>query len=502
LFGPKASGNARPAEWLFEALVGARNASGTRINQDTALNIAAVWACVRLISESVASLPLILYRPEGEGRERVLDHPLYDVLKDAPNQYMSSMTFRTTLTAHVLTWGNGYAEIKRSAGNQVRELLPITPDMVKLVVDGANRMSYEIINPDKSVRNISRRNMLHIAGLGYDGLQGYSPIRRARESLGLASATELFGASLFGNGVHAGGILEHPGQLSDKAKQHLEESLRKRFSGPADAHKTMVIEEGMKWSQTTIPPDDSQFLETRKFQVEEIARWYAVPPHMIQSLERATFSNIEHQAIQFVIHTLRPWLIRWEQEVNRKLIPVNDDIYSEHLVDALQRGDIKTRYEAYNIGRNAGFLSPNDIRRMENMPEIDGGDEYLAPLNMRPASEQAENRDAMESVFKKQLEALAKGERSALSRAERRHERDDALAIWMTQYLKDRPKRVQQRLGCTPQEAELWMRKATDRLIKCQHRSILKRELLEWVDARINEFEVIKDDDAKMVQHG
>lgn len=480
----RASGNAKPAEWLFTAFAGDAVSSGVRINENTGLNISAVWACVRLISESVASLPLILYEKSGDTRERLVDHPLYGVLHDSPNDAMSSMAFRTTMTAHTLTWGNGYAEIVRSSNGRPRALQIIPPHTVSVDTDGAGRQVYVVTYPDQRVRRLTRRNMLHIAGLGYDGVTGYSPIRRARETLGLAAAAERFGGSLFGNGTQPGGILSHPAKLSDLARQNITESMRRERAGPENAHKLMVLEEGMTWTQTSIPPDDAQFLETRKFEVEEIARWYGCPLHMIQSLEHATFSNIEHQSIDYVTHTLRPWLVRWEQEIKRKLISPNEqDLFAEHLVDALLRGDTKTRYESYHIGRQGGWLSANDIRRLENMPEIDGGDEYLVPLNMSPASE------VEQGIARDQVAEEADRERSAIRRAvERYRGRSDEFVAWLARYLESRPRRAAERLRLTPAQAREWTHRASSRLVECADLDAVAATLHDWQAQRTQDF--------------
>jgi HK97 family phage portal protein len=478
---PRASGNAKPAEWLFTAFAGESVSSGVRINEDSGLNISAVWACVRLISESVASLPLLLYERDGNTRQRLTDHPLYQVLHDSPSDATTSMAFRTTMTAHVLTWGNAYAEIVRGSNGRPRELRILPPHTVSVDTDGAGRQVYVITQGNRDPRRITRRNVLHIAGLGYDGITGYSPIRRARETLGLAVA---------GNGTQPGGILSHPAKLSDGARQNIVSSMRRERAGPENAHKLMVLEEGMSWTQTSIPPDDAQFLETRKFEVEEIARWYGVPLHMIQSLERATFSNIEHQSIDYVTHTLRPWLVRWEQEIKRKLIsPLETDLYAEHLVDALLRGDTKTRYEAYQIGRQGGWLSANDIRRAENMTEIDGGDEYLVPLNMAPANQ------AEADLVREQVENEAEREAQAIGRAIHRYQAlADEFSSWLARYLEQRKRHAETRLKMSAQQARQWVGLATNRLVNCKDLRDVSVLLNDWQAQRWQDFKEVLND--------
>lgn len=385
---------ANPAEWLVEALVGNKSASGRSVTPTTAMQSTAVFACVRVLAETVASLPLHVYRrlPQG-GKEKATEHYLYPILHDQPNPEMTSLELRETLMGHLCLWGNAYCEIARDAGGRVRELWPLRPD--KMTVkreEGELRYYYQL--PDGTTAALRQQQVLHIRGLGGDGVVGYSPIRLAREAIGLALATEEFGARFFGDGAHPGGIVEYPGKLSDQAYQRYKESVQEAYGGLGKAHRLMVLEEGLKYTQVGIPPEDAQFLQTRRYQLEEIARIYRVPPHMVGDLERSTYSNIEHQSIEFVVHTIRPYLVRWEQAIKRDLIPPAErqEHFAEFLVDGLLRGDIKSRYEAYAVGRQNGWLSADDIRELENMnPLPDGqGKVYLVPLNMIPASSAGE----------------------------------------------------------------------------------------------------------------
>lgn len=363
--------------------------SGVNVSEDKALNFSAVWRAVSLISGSLASLPLHLYRRKDDGRDRADSHPVAKILRN-PNPEMSAMVFRETLQAHVLTWGNAYAEIVRSGGGRPIALVPIAPNRVRVERDAQRNVVYRVGNPDGTATTLQHDEMLHVPGLGFDGLVGYSVIRRARESIGLGLATEQFGAAFFGNGAWPGIVAEYPGKLTKEAIARLRESWNLQHMGPDNAHKFSVLEEGMKVSKgMSIPPDDAQFLETRKFQVVEIARWFGVAPHKLMDLERATFSNIEHQALEYLQDTLRPWLVRWEQECDRKLLMdgERDTYYCEHLVDALLTVDIAARYNAYAVARNWGWLSADDVRRKENMNALpDGqGEIYLIPANMMPA---------------------------------------------------------------------------------------------------------------------
>jgi len=359
-------------------------ASGVAVTETRAFNCAALWAAVRLIAEAKASLPCILYRRVGEGKERAVDHIAYRLLHDAPNSEMTAFTFHEVLQAHALLRGNGYAEIERDVAGTPLALWPLPPDRVRPLRDREGQLWYEV-SGGSITRHLRPEYMLHIPGLGFDGTRGYDVLTMARASIGFTLASEEYGARYFGSGVKPSGVLTHPGVLSQTARDNLKQSVEDESGGLDRAHRLMVLEEGMKFDPIGHTPEDAQFLETRKFQTIEIARWFNVPPHMLRDLERATFSNIEHQGIDFVTYSLRPWLIRSEQEYSRKLLSEGERAahFFEHLVDALLRGDTKTRYEAYSIARNNGFASVNDIRRRENEPAVSvpEADDYLRPVN-------------------------------------------------------------------------------------------------------------------------
>jgi HK97 family phage portal protein len=384
----------------LQALFGGRpTAAGVSVNEQTALNISAVWCAINIIAGGVSALPLILYkRLANDGKERFTDHPVYRLLHDEPNPETVSMTFRETLQAHALTWGNGYAEIQRDETGRPVALWQITPDRVRPFREPTARapLRYDVIQPDGRHVTLDAERMLHVPGLGWDGTQGYSVIHKARESLGLLAATEKFGAKFFGNSATAGLTAHHPGKLSETAHARLKTSLNAALTGD-QAHSLILLEEGVTIEKVTIPPNDAQFLETRKFQVTEVARWFNIPPHMLKDLDRATFSNIEQQSLEFVIHTLTPWLVRWEQELERKLIrPLERrQQFIKHNVNALLRGDTLSRYQAHAIGRQWGWLSPNDILKLEDQNPIGPqGDIYLVPSNMAPAERIDEIVDA------------------------------------------------------------------------------------------------------------
>jgi len=376
---------ATPTTWLFNSLTGGATSSGISVNQTSALKFSALYACVRLLSESVASLPLHTYQRTENGKERLREHPISRMMAASPNKQMSSYSFREVLMGHVLTWGNAYAEIVRDSQGMAIELLPITPDRVRVDVDSEGTIRYII---DEQI-TLERDQVFHLAGLGFDGVIGYSPVKLAANCIGLGLAAEQFGATFFSNGARLGGILQHPAKLSQEAADRLRESWSNTYGSSNNVGKTAILEEGMSYAQLGIPPDDAQFLQTREFQVKEIARWYGIPPHLVGSMDAATFGNIEHQQIEYVTHTLRPWLVRWEQELQRKVY-MDDNIFPQFIVDGLLRGDTKTRYDSYKTARESGWLSVNEIRELENLNPIDGGDQYIQPLNMGTVGETEE----------------------------------------------------------------------------------------------------------------
>lgn len=361
---------------------GLSTATGVAVSANGAMRASAVYACVRVIAETIASLPLGVYQHAGDHKQSASSRPEYRLLHDAPNPAMTAFIWREVLQTHALLHGNAYAEIEWKNNGLPHALWPIDPSRVTPRLLPTGDKVYDVRVAAGSV-TINDADMLHIPGPGWDGLRGFSPIALHRQSVGLSLAMEEFGARLFSNGLKPGAVLSHPKSLSDAASQRLQQQLTGR-SGLANAHRTLVLEEDMKLTPWAMNPEDAQYLESRKFQLAEIARIYRVPLHMVGDLEHATFSNIEHQSLEFVRDTIRPWLVRWEQEINRKLF-ADGGFFCEHNVDAILRGDIKSRYEAYAIGRNWGWLSANDICRMENQNPIANGNTYLEPLNMIPA---------------------------------------------------------------------------------------------------------------------
>ena len=369
--------------------------SGKPVTESTAMQMTAVYSCVRILAEAVAGLPLHLYRYNASGgKEKATDHPLYFLLHDEPNPEMTSFSFRETLMSHLLLWGNAYAQIIRNGRGEVIALHPLMPNRMTVDRDSSGRLYYLYSRTSEDAPTVNSRlsqvvlnpyDVLHIPGLGFDGLVGYSPIAMAKNAIGMAIACEEYGAKFFANGASPGGVLEHPGVVKDPAK--VRESWNSVYQGSSNSHRVAVLEEGMKYQPIGISPEQAQFLETRKFQINEIARIFRIPPHMIGDLEKSSFSNIEQQSLEFVKYTLDPWVVRWEQTMQRLLFTSEEKkrYFIKFNVDGLLRGDYQSRMNGYATGRQNGWLSANDIRELENLDRIPkelGGDLYLINGNM------------------------------------------------------------------------------------------------------------------------
>ncbi len=373
---------------VYEFFFGSTS-SGKPVNEHTAMQITAVYSCVRILAETVAGLPLHVYKyNDSGGKEKYLQHPLYKLLHDEPNPEMTSFSFRETLMTHLLLWGNAYAQIIRNARGEIIALYPLMPNKMTVDRDKTGRLFYLYQRNTEDAPTLGKDNMvyldpsdvLHIPGLGFDGLVGYSPIAMAKNAVGLSMATEEYGAKFFANGATPGGVLEHPGTIKDPQK--IKESWNMAYQGSANSHRVAVLEEGMKYQQIGVPPEQAQFLETRKFQINEIARIFRIPPHMLADLEKSSFSNIEQQSLEFVKYTLDPWVVRWEQTMCRSLLRESEKptVFIKFNVDGLLRGDYASRMNGYATARQNGWMSTNDIRELENLDKIPaelGGDLYL-----------------------------------------------------------------------------------------------------------------------------
>ena len=399
LFKPKVEDYSISSRYRF--LMGP-TAAGKSVNERSAMQLTAVYACVRILAEGIAGLPLHLYKCGKNGsREKVVDHPLYFLLHDEPDPEMTSFVFRETLMTHLLLYGNCYCQIIRDGRGQVTALYPLMPNQMSVDRDEKGQLYYTYLCSGEEADTMKKgtvyllpEDVLHIPALGFDGLVGYSPIAMAKNSIGMGLACEEYGAKFFANGAAPSGVLEHPGTIKDITR--LRESWNAIYGGSKNAGKVAILEEGMHYSPISISPNEAQFLETRKFQVDEIARIFHVPPHMIGDLDRSTFSNIEQQSLEFVKYTLNPWVCRWEQVLTRSLLsPKEKREYSiKFNVDGLLRGDYQSRMNGYAVGRQNGWMSANDIRELENMDKISeeqGGDLYLVNGNMIKMTDAATN---------------------------------------------------------------------------------------------------------------
>ena len=383
-----------PKAWSssFWRLFGSQSQSGENVTEETALTYSAVWNAVSLISGTVSTLPLHLLRKDQRKTLFVQEKRLFRVLHDKFNPYMTAQIGREVMTAHVLTWGNAYAEIVRNGYGEIVELWPIGPNRVNPVIEDGEFV-YEI-SVGGEIVTLGRDQILHIPGLGFDGFVGYSVIAMARKSIGLGMAMETFGSLYFGNGTHPSAIVTHPGQVKDI--KSMRSALSDVYAGLGKSQQIMLLEDGMTFEKVGIPPEDSQFLESRQFHISEIARWFNLPPHKLKDLSRSSFNNIESEQISFVTDSILPWLIRFEQQYNMQLLTeieqYKQNIYTKHNVDGLMRGDSKSRSEYYKNMWGSGFMTQNEVRELEDKdPHPDPmADELFIMTNMIPISKIAQ----------------------------------------------------------------------------------------------------------------
>lgn len=385
----KRSNLATPEKWLVDWFSGGiETSAGVSVTSASAMNFVAVYSCIDILSRTVGSLPLYLYRrlPEG-GKELARKHPLFRLMRRQPNPEMTAMRYRTTLQGHLASWGNAYSFIDWGGNGYPKALWPLRPDRVGVTRKDA-RLEYKYTPENGQAFPVPNGCMLHIPGFGYDGVTGYSPITLAREAIGLGMAADEFGARYFGSGTHPGMIIQHPKKIDPKVKAELKEALSSTYSGLGKSHRMMLLEDGMEAKSIVINPTDSQFLETRKFQINEICRLFHVPPHMLADVEKSTSwgSGIEEQNIGFITHTMRPWFVLWEEELSRVLLldSEKDEYFFEFDMMALLRGDSVKRWTAYIMGKRNGILNADEIRGWENLNPIpdDLGKEYIVEKNM------------------------------------------------------------------------------------------------------------------------
>jgi HK97 family phage portal protein len=402
---------------------GAGTAAGESVTERSALALTAVYAAIRLISETTATLPIHLIRERGGRRERVYSDPVGDLLRVSPNDEMTASTFVETVLANAVASGTGIAYIYRhEKSKKPLQLYPVPyylvrPERVKNEA-GQFEKRY-LLTLDGKTFSANDADVLHLPGFSYDGITGYSPIALMRESIGVSLAAQKYGAKFFGGGGRPRGVIELSGHLKSETFEEFKQRWRAAY-GSADSNDTAILEHGAKYSPISIPPEDAQFLQTRQFGVLDVARMFRVPPHMLGDLTKASYSSIEQQNIDLVTYTLRPWLVKFEQELNRKLLSANSGHYFRFAVEGLLRGDIASRYASYAIGRQWGWLSVNDILELEDRNPVENGNDYLVPMNMIPAEQvakQKQEQDArMSYLMRAHAQRLAKKEAQFIDR--------------------------------------------------------------------------------------
>ena len=368
-------------------LHGSQSVSGENVSEHTVLTLSSVWNAVVLIAGTIGALPCHLMQSKGEKKRIADDRRMYRVLHDEYNPYMTAMAGRECLMAHALLWGNGYAEIVRNGYGELMELWPITPDRIKAEMrNGALVYRIRVANEDIY---LPREKVLHVPGMGFDGFNGFLPMMMARKSIGLAMAMETFGALYFGQGTHPGVVVGHPGKLSDPARDNLKNSLAVAHSGLGKSHKLLLLEEGMTIQKLLIENDKSQFLESRVFQIDEVARWFNIPIHKLKEMTKSSFSNIESEQRSFYGDTILPWLVRLEQNYNMQLLTTSDKefsgrgrLYFKHNAKGILRADTEAQGTFYGGMLDRGVFSINEVRELEDKDPVEGGDIHLVPLNM------------------------------------------------------------------------------------------------------------------------
>lgn len=384
-----------PPPWLLSLLGAPTSAAGVDVIPETAVTLAVVWDCVNILAQTIGTLPLVIYKlGPNQTKEKAKTHPLWNVLHDAPNDEMTSYTWKMTVMSHLGLWGNHYSQIIRDQLGRPLALWPLHPQRVRVMRDvkGEDKPIYYLVSPmfgEAGMTTLAAEDMLHIKGLSMTGLVGLSPIGAAREAIGLGLAEQEFGARIFSNDTTVGLVLEHPGQLSDKAYDRLRRSMEEQSRQLKDKHRMQILEEGLKANRIGLPPEDAQFLNSREFNVRDIARYYRMPLYKLSENLSSKNANVEQLAIEFITDTIMPWCVNIEQEIMFKLFSATERqaFFAEFHIDSLLRGDTKTRYEAYAVGRQWGWLSANEVRHQEHMNPIDGGDRYMVPVNMMDAAQ-------------------------------------------------------------------------------------------------------------------
>ncbi len=441
----------------WQEAFGGPTATGINVTHNSAMACTAWYAGVRIYAETMGFTPLIEYRRlEPRGKRPATDRKLYQLLHDEPNPEMNPGSFKECLQGQAVNWGNAFAEIEWDVETGMPlALWPLLSSNMQVGRDPKTReLIYVYTLPDGGHKIFPSWRIWHLPGFGYDGVIGYDAIYQAREAIGMTQAMEKYGGKFFGNGLSPSGVLEHPNKLTKEAHERLKDSKEALYGGLDNAHRLVVLEEGMKYHQISIPPDNAQFLESRKFQLEEICRWLHIPPHMLADLDRATFSNIEHLFIEFVQMSMMPWYTRWEETCTRKLLLKSEKPYffCECLVDVLLRGDSAARAAFYKELFYLGSLSPNDIREKENLNPITdpGGDKYyiqqnMVPMDMAGSKTAAQTFYLQNSLFQETVKKIAERERQSILRAARKYNTDD-LRKWLADYYRDIPEYIERQM--------------------------------------------------------
>lgn len=407
----ESSGVANPSQWLVDWFRGTDSDSGVSVTPESALTYSTVFQALTILSGDPGQLPLEMYRrtgDEGLDKERDKTHRAYGLLRHRPNPYMSAQTFIETMQLYALMWGNGVAEIERDRANRPVALWPLLPNRVEMLPVGGKPW-YVVRMADNTTRKLQQQNVLHIIGMSWDGIWGIPVVTKARNSWGLGMAGEKFANRLFSNQAMPAGVLEYPGSLQDPEHvKRLRKDWGKMHEGLDNVGRIAILEDGMKFNPISFSNKDSQWLEGRKFQRTEVASWFNLPPHKLGDLERATFSNIEQQNLDYLNTSLMRWLVKWQTEAREKLLTAEERNADSHFFEfntaALLRGDLMTRYRAYTLGINNRFLMPNEARRAESMAGYDGGNEILVPLNIQqPAEDEPDDEDADDSSTEAKL---------------------------------------------------------------------------------------------------
>ena len=452
--------------WTSWGSLLARSATGVLVGPERALQTSAVWSCARLVAESIATMPIIMYRRLADGgKERASNHPLYGVLHDAPNDLMTAFAFKRVMMVHALLYGNGYALIESGDRGPVDHLTLQHPDNVRVeAIPGG--ICYQVKDAQGKEHPVNAEDMLHLPGLSLDGVSGLSLVGYARESIGLALAAESYSARFYSQDARPSGFLKTQKKLTPDSARNLRDSFQVEHAGLGNAHKVGVLEEGVDWVETGMSNQDAELIAQLDWSAADIARFFNVPLHMIQLMTKTTSwgSGIEEMGIEFVTFTLLPWIRNWEQLIQARLVLAPQAYFAEFLVDSLMRGKLNDRYAAYAIGINNSWLNPNDVRRLENMNPIPNGDEYRGPLNMAPLGSEPEPSPAAAAsasdnghyalLLREAAGRVVRKEIAAMGKAAKRLEGDQtAFAVAATTFYAEHAAFVAQVMHISPDDA-------------------------------------------------